>query len=108
MIPIMDAMGATIASVLSMILMAAINMIIMREVLDFKKLFSLLWKPLFSAILMYLVVKLVLVNCDLPYAEVIISISVGIIIYFGTNILLKEQMVIYYFKLIKGKITKSS
>lgn len=108
LIPIMDAMGATIASVLSMILMAAINMIIMREVLDFKKLFSLLWKPLFSAILMYLVVKLVLVNCDLPYAEVIISISVGIIIYFGTNILLKEQMVIYYFKLIKGKITKSS
>lgn len=104
LIPTMDAIGAIIASVISMMLMASANTIIMRGILDFKKLLSLLYKPMISAALMYPAVKMVIGNCNSPYIKVIISVPIGVVVYFGINLLFKEQMVTYYFKLIKDKI----
>lgn len=107
MIPRMDAIGAVVASVISMVLMVIENVIIMRNVLDCNKLLFLSWRPLLAAVLMYMVVKQIIDRCGSSIIGLIGAIVFGAAMYLVTNILLKEQMIVHYVGLIGRKIRGS-
>lgn len=98
------AVGAGIASLCSELTVAVMMFIYLRKELSFKKMFKTALKPLFSAVIMFLIVSFVAPKFSSSIINTIILIFIGIAVYFIMLILTREKLVFATLKSIKTKI----
>lgn len=93
-----NAMGAVIASVLSMCVMTIKNFISVREVIDFKKIMIDSYKSLISSIIMFVCISLIS-NCfSYGIISTVIISSIGLGVFFVSEFILKDMLVVNYIK----------
>ena len=97
------AVGAVIASVVSMAIMSIINFIFVKKQISFKYLLSKLYKPLIAAIIMTIIVEIVGKYISVSFISTVIQVIVGIIIYILILFIIKDDIMIRYVSKIKGK-----
>lgn len=97
------ALGASIACVISEFTVAFIMFMFLRKKLSPKEMFKTAVKPLFSAIVMFFVVKFVSGKLSSTVLHTVILIFIGIVVYFAMLLILREKLVISTLKSVKQK-----
>ena len=106
LIPKMNAKGAAIASIISMIIMSAINFHYIKDVLKLREIITKIVKPLFSSCLMLIILLIISPYMEISLFSTILQVCIGAIIYFGLLLIMKEKMVLSYFFKLKSKLVR--
>lgn len=104
LIPTMGATGAVIASLVSMILMTAINMYWIKNTISYNEIISMLPKPIFSTIIMFLFVILIGRYVASGIVTTMVQGIVGIVIYCALMWLLKDEFMKPYIDKVMRQI----
>ncbi len=107
LIPKYGAAGAAFATLIAETMVTVLNMIFSRKFINFKEYLYKLAKPFTASLIMAIIVYLFcsLVSSHLHSAlTIIFSIVIGGGIYFGLLILLREDLFVFYVKLVFNKI----
>lgn len=98
-----EAKGAVAASLISMAIMSLINFIFIRKEISFKYLFSKIYKPLISSIIMYIGVRLVGNYLEIAFISTVLQVIIGISLYIVVLFSVKDTILINYFKKFRMK-----
>ena len=96
------AIGASIATVIAELTVLLMEMYFTRKEFNYKKIFLLSIKYIISSVIMFIVCILIgrIINND--FICTITQVAVGMIIYFISLLIMKEEFVIYAISKIKG------
>jgi O-antigen/teichoic acid export membrane protein len=92
LIPLYQSLGAAFATVVAEGTVALTQAYMLRHVIDFKQYFGSLYKYLIGSILMFGAAYGVGLVTSIGVTSTILQVSVGIIVYFGVLIIMKEPM----------------
>ena len=106
LIPHLYSYGAAIASVISEVIITAIQLYFIRNELSIPKIFSLSWKYMVSAICMLIVLLLMNARLSVSFMHTMIMIVTGFIIYMVLLVLMRDEMVWEGIRLVKAKIKR--
>ena len=98
--------GAAIASVISEVIITAVQLYFIRNELSIPKIFSLSWKYLVSAICMLIVLLLMDARLSVSFIHTMIMIVTGFITYMALLVLMRDEMVWEGIRLIKARIKR--
>ena len=98
--------GAAIASVISEVIITAVQLYFIRNELSIPKIFSLSWKYLISAVCMLIVLFLMDVRLSVSFMHTMIMIVTGFIVYMVLLVLMRDEMVWEGIRLIKTRIKR--
>ena len=104
LIPQLYSYGAAIASVISEVIITAVQLYFIRNELSIPKIFSLSWKYLVSAVCMLIVLLLMDAKLSVSFMHTMIMIVTGFIIYMVLLLLMRDEMVWEGIRLIKARI----
>lgn len=96
--------GAAIASVISEVIITAVQLYFIRNELSIPKIFSLSWKYLISAVCMLIVLLLMDARLSVSFMHTMIMIVTGFIVYMVLLVLMRDEMVCEGIRLIKARI----
>lgn len=96
--------GAAIASVISEVIITAVQLYFIRNELSIPKIFSLSWKYLISAVCMLIVLLLMDARLSVSFMHTMIMIVTGFITYMALLVLMRDEMVWEGIRLIKARI----
>ena len=96
--------GAAIASVISEVIITAVQLYFIRNELSIPKIFSLSWKYLISAVCMLIVLLLMDARLSVSFMHTMIMIVTGFIVYMVLLVLMRDEMVWEGIRLIKARI----
>ena len=96
--------GAAIASVISEVIITAVQLYFIRNELSIPKIFSLSWKYLVSAICMLIVLLIMDARLSVSFMHTMIMIVTGFITYMVLLVLMRDEIVWEGIKLIKARI----
>lgn len=102
LIPYLYSYGAAIASVISEVLITAIQFWFIRHEMSIPKIFSLSWKYLFASISMLVILLLLDQKMSVSFLSTVIMICIGFVIYMVLLIMLKDEMIWEGIEMIKG------
>lgn len=100
------AEGAAVATLLTEILVSTIMIIMSRKMIDWISLLKKMVKYLFCATLMFVIVYLVSLISVNKYISLIIQILSGGVSYIVMLIILKDNMLMDYFDILKNRLKK--
>ena len=103
LIPQLYSYGAAIASVISEVIITAVQLYFIRNELSIPKIFSLSWKYLVSAVCMLIVLLLMDAKLSVSFMHTMIMIVTGFIIYMVLLLLMRDEMVCEGIRLIKAE-----
>ena len=99
------ALGASIATVLSQLVVDAVQLYYIRKDINIMSMVSLAWKYLCSGIIMYVFCMITSLLVSRGYVfEIASQVIVGIIVYFTMLIILKDDYVYKFLNTIKSKV----
>lgn len=98
-----NAMGAAIASIISMFIMTIINFYLIKDLVKIKEVLIKIPKLLVASIIMLLIIKPIQLIKLTPRLITFIQVIVGIIVYLGILIIFKDKMVKKYLSRIAIK-----
>ncbi|MFW6015664.1 MAG: flippase [bacterium] len=98
LIPLYQAVGACIATVIAEFLVIFTQILFVRKDILVKNMYKEIWKPILSSFLMFLVVRLIGFNLIHSYKTIIFQIITGIMCYGIFSYLLKDKMFYYILK----------
>lgn len=102
----LDAIGAAIASIISMFIMTMINFYLIRDLIKINEVLIKIPKLLFASVIMFLIIKPIqYINLN-SFILTVIQVSIGIIVYVGMLTILKEDMLKEMLKKVK-KVKKA-
>lgn len=107
LIPYLYSYGAAIASVISEVLITAIQFWFIRREMNIPKILSLSWKYLFASISMLVVLLLLNQKMTVNFLSTVIMIFTGFVIYMVLLVLLKDEMILEGIKIVKGFLNVS-
>jgi O-antigen/teichoic acid export membrane protein len=97
--------GAIISTVLSEIVVTAIQVFFVRSKVEYSRLFSGLWKYLLSGAVMYAVVYTMNVRLNAGFKQFALQIIVGMIVY-GIMMLITRPAPVRYLGILREKIRR--
>lgn len=103
MIHLWKSIGACIATVISQIVVDAIQCYYVKDEIDLKEMLKLSFKYLFAGIMMFICCMLVRIICS-GFICFVIQILVGIIVYLGILIIFKDEFIYLIIDRIKQKV----
>lgn len=110
LINLWDSVGASIATVLSQLVVDILQIRNISKEIDLKELFKLSIKYFISGIIMFIACFVVKRFVSDIIISLIVQIGVGVIVYFGILLLLKDEFLFFYInrvlEIIKSKIKR--
>lgn len=103
MIHLWKSIGACIATVVSQLVVDAIQCYYVKDEIDLKEMLKLSYKYLFAGIMMFICCMLVRIICS-GFVCFAIQILVGVIVYLGILIIFKDEFVYLIIERIKQKV----
>ena len=103
MIHLWQSIGACIATVISQIVVDAIQCYYVKDEINLKEMFKLSCKYLFAGIMMFICCMLVRIICS-GFICLVIQIIIGVIIYLGILIIFKDEFIYLIVDKIKQKV----
>ena len=106
MIKLWKSVGASIATVISQLIVSGVQVYLVRKDISVKELFELSYKYIISGIIMLIVCLLLKVLLGITLKAMVLQVLAGIIIYFVSLMLMKDEyldMILYRLKLIIGR-----
>lgn len=92
----LDAVGAAIASIISMFVMTIINFYWIKDLIKIKEVLIRIPKLLLASMIMFLIIKPIQFINLKPILITFIQVSVGIVVYIGMLIIFKDAMIKEY------------
>ena len=102
------SIGASIATVLSQIIVEAIQFYVIRNEISFKEVVKYSYKYLISGVFMLLICTLSKLIVSTGIVTIILQVGVGVISYIGMLILLKEDYIYIFINKIKERFLKKT
>ena len=102
------SIGASIATVLSQIIVEAIQFYVIRNEISFKEVIKYSYKYLISGVFMLLICTLSKLIVSTGIVTIILQVGVGVISYIGMLILLKEDYIYIFINKIKERFLKKT
>lgn len=102
------SIGASIATVLSQIIVEAIQFYVIRNEISFKEVVKYSYKYLISGVFMLLICTLSKLIVSTGIVTIILQVCVGVISYIGMLILLKEDYIYIFINKIKDRFLKKT
>ena len=102
------SIGASIATVLSQIIVEAIQFYVIRNEISFKEVVKYSYKYLISGVFMLLICTLSKLIVSTGLVTIILQVGVGVISYIGMLILLKEDYIYIFINKIKDRFLKKT
>ena len=103
MIHLWKSIGACIATVVSQLVVDAIQCYYVKDEINLKEMFKLSYKYLFAGIMMFICCMIVRIICS-GFICFIIQIIVGIIVYLGILIIFKDEFIYLIIDRVKQKV----
>jgi O-antigen/teichoic acid export membrane protein len=103
-IPMMQSIGAAIASLIAEITVTAVQFYIVRNIFSITAIGRLSIKYLFSGLIMFVVTCLLSIYLKPSIIHTFITIAAGCLIYAGILLLTKDSMLYMFISKVKGKI----
>lgn len=100
----LNAVGAALASIISMVLMTIINFYLIRDLIKIKEVLNKIPKILLASIVMFVIIKALQVIDFKPIIITFLQVIIGIISYLSILVILKDEIVKEYYCKIKAKM----
>ena len=105
LIKLYKAEGACIATILSQVIVDAVQMAQVKKNLKFKRIFKLSYKYIFASIIMFAICMLIRIFTS-GLVCVVIQIIVGVVVYFAILIKLKDEYIYSFIRKIREIIVR--
>lgn len=108
LIPNYYSIGAAIASVMGEIVINILNFVYLykNRLYNIKNILKMSYKYLFSGSIMLIITKIISYNFAENFINLFIVIGIGVVIYFGILVILKDEMVFDGIKIVKKKLRR--
>lgn len=101
-----NALGAVIASIISMFIMSIVNFYFIKNIIDVKKVLFMFPKALMSSLIMFFLIKFMQYFFKTSILFVMIEVIIGIGIYGGMMIMLKDDLTYECYESLLKRLTK--
>lgn len=106
LIPKLGFYGAAIATVFSSICCVVVQLVYMNKTISILPLMLEMWKYLISAVLMFIILRLLSLGMTSSVFSTFIMIIVGSIVYFSVLLILKDEFVLRIYRMAKNIVIR--
>lgn len=106
LIPIYGFYGAAIATLITSFICAIIQYIFLLRQIKLPGLFTQMLKYLVLSVVMFIVVRLVTGNMPATLWTNILQVVIGVVVYFGSCLILRDEQIFFVLKKVKGMFQK--
>lgn len=100
------SVGACIATVLSQLVVDIMQFYNIRKEINIKEMLKLSYKYIFASVIMFLVCTFTKIFISTGIQSIILEVIVGVIVYLGILILLKDEYIYMFINKIRKKVTE--